>query len=675
MGNYLLQKIVFKLKLLSPQNSLNLYSHSVFMVLYFTKYKSCVLLFITIFFINNVIAQLCPQNIDFENGNFTGWTCSTGSVFDNGGTNSIILSSSGGPQPDRHTLLPRASTAGQMDQYGNFPVNCPNGSGYSVKLGNTSGGHEAEGVSYQFTIPAGSNIYSLLYHYAVVFQNPNHSSQQQPRLEIEVKNITDNRIIDCSSFTFIPGTSLPGFYTSPITDSVLCKAWTPVTINLNGNAGKTIGITFKSADCTFNRHFGYAYIDVNTECNGEFPGASYCTDDTAVNIIGPSGFAGYNWFTNNFATALGTSQNLFLQPPPPTGTPIAVIVTPYNGYGCVDTLYATLIDTLSYQADAGLNTLLCGNAETAVLGVNPKPGFIYEWLPPLGLSNASISNPISNPPATTEYYLSVRNGGGGCRSKDTVLVRKSIVDTSMQLIGKRDFCSVSNDSAVFLVQPQPTIQWYKNDAGINAANARRYKALTQGTYYATLKNAEGCIANTRKETVNIEVPPKGITYPDLYTLKNDVLPLTARNFNGTQIWNPPLYLNNATLLNPDFVAPIATEQQYKINITTAAGCSVTDFQTVKVINEILLFVPNAFTPNGDTKNDFFRPICIGATVQSFKIYNRFGQQIFSATDNEKGWNGKFKGELQMPATYVWYLEAIGVNKKIFSRKGTVILIL
>jgi gliding motility-associated-like protein len=644
------------------------------MVFVFTKYKKCVLLFVSLFFVNIVVAQLCPPNIDFENGSFDGWTCSIGSVFAQGTNNSIVLTSSGGPAPSRHTILPRASTGGEVDEYGGFPVNCPNGSAYSVKLGNTEGGHQAEGVTYEFTIPTTSNTYSLLYHYAVVFQNPNHQAHQQPRLEIEVKNITDNEIIDCSSFTFIPGTSLPGFYPSPRTDSVLCKNWTPVTINLNGNAGKTISITFKSADCTFNRHFGYAYIDVNTECNGEFPGASYCIDDTAINVTGPSGFASYNWYTNNFTTALGNTQNLFLQPPPPTGTSLAVIVTPYNGYGCVDTLYATLIDTLSYRANAGADALLCGIDGNTILGVNPKPGFVYEWIPPLGLSSSSISNPIATPLLTTEYYLSVRNGGGGCRSKDTVLIRKSIVDTSMQLIGKKAFCSVSYDSAVFLVQPQTTIQWYKDDAAINSATLRRYRAPAKGTYFATLKNAEGCIANTRKEIVNIEVPPRGITYPDLFTLKNDILPLAARNLGGTQSWTPPLYLNNATLLNPDFLSPIATNQLYRIDITTAAGCSVTDFQTVKVIDEILFFVPNAFTPNGDALNDFFTPICIGAIVKNFKIYNRFGQQVFSFAENEKGWNGKFKGEQQIPATYVWYLEAVGVNKKIYTKKGTVILI-
>ena len=646
------------------------------MVIKANRFFKKVILFAAIFFsVNIVLAQDCPPNIDFEDGTFTGWTCKIGNVFANGGTNSILLTnSSNAPLPNRHEILPRSTTAGQTDAYGGFPVNCPNGSAFSVKLGNTSGGHQAEGITYQFTIPANRNTYSLLYNYAVVFENPNHQVYEQPRLEIEVKNASDDEIISCSSFTFIPGTSLPGFFVSPATDSVLCKGWTPVTINLNGNAGKTISISFKTADCTFNKHFGYAYIDVNTECNGEFPGASYCTDDTAINVIGPSGFAAYNWYTNNFTTSLGNSQNLNIQPPPPTGTSLAVIVTPYNGYGCVDTLYATLIDTLSYRADAGPDKLLCGGVNS-IIGVNPKPGFIYDWLPPLGLSDATTSNPVADPPASTQYILSVRNGGGGCRSKDTVFIRKSLVDTTLQFIGKNAFCSVSNDSAVFVLRPpQTSIQWYKDNTPINTATAIRYRALSDGEYFAKLSNNDGCVANTRKEKIQIEIPLKGITYPDEYILKNDLLPLLARDFKGTQLWTPPLYLNNAAILNPNFLSPVATDQLYKINIVTAGGCAVTDFQTVHVIDAIKIFVPNAFTPNGDNLNEFFVPICYGATIKLFKVYNRFGQQVFSYEENEKGWNGKFKGEQQIPGTYVWYMEALGVNKKIQTQKGSVILI-
>ena len=97
-----------------------------------------------------------------------------------------------------------SSPGAGLDPYGGFPINCPNGSGRSIKLGNDAGGGLAEGISYEFTIPAGQNEYSLIYHYAVVFQDPNHQQFEQPRMEIEITNVTDNRIIDCSSFTFFP---------------------------------------------------------------------------------------------------------------------------------------------------------------------------------------------------------------------------------------------------------------------------------------------------------------------------------------------------------------------------------------------------------------------------------------------------------------------------------------
>ncbi|RYZ58607.1 MAG: hypothetical protein EOO14_09515, partial [Chitinophagaceae bacterium] len=129
-------------------------------------------------------AQDCPPNIDFETGSFDSWSCHTGSVADVAGTNQMFLYPSG-PVEGRHTIFNRTA-ANELDPYGKFPVVCPNGSGYSIRLGNNTAGTEAEGVSYQFTIPANRNAYSLIYNYAVVFQDPAHLEHQQPRLELEI---------------------------------------------------------------------------------------------------------------------------------------------------------------------------------------------------------------------------------------------------------------------------------------------------------------------------------------------------------------------------------------------------------------------------------------------------------------------------------------------------------
>ena len=148
-------------------------------------------------------AQNCPPNIDFETGTFNGWTCYIGTTAAVNGQNVISLSPSGGPIDNRHTMYAFNSGAG-YDPFGGFPVNCPNGSGYSIRLGNSSAGTEAEGVSYDFVIPANRNEFSLIYHYAVIFQDPAHKPEEQPRFVVEITNVTDDIPIYCSSFTFFP---------------------------------------------------------------------------------------------------------------------------------------------------------------------------------------------------------------------------------------------------------------------------------------------------------------------------------------------------------------------------------------------------------------------------------------------------------------------------------------
>ena len=78
-------------------------------------------------------------------------------------------------------------------------------------------------------------------------------------------------------------------------------------------AGKTIRLFFKTADCTFRRHFGYAYIDVNTECSSEFTGATYCPDDTAVTVTAPYGYQNYAGLTMR-SHGTGNTANTLSQP-------------------------------------------------------------------------------------------------------------------------------------------------------------------------------------------------------------------------------------------------------------------------------------------------------------------------------------------------------------------------
>jgi gliding motility-associated-like protein len=563
-----------------------------------------------------------------------------------------------------------------LDPYGGFPVNCPNGSGHSIKLGNDLGGGEAEGISYEFTIPAGVNVYSLIYHYAVVFQDPNHEEYQQPRMEIEITNITDNMTIDCSSFTFHPyGSLLPGFFVSSNPSDgtpVWCKDWSAVSINLNGMAGKTIRLFFKTADCTFRRHFGYAYIDVNSECSDEFVGATYCPDDTAVNVTAPYGYQNYTWYNSTFTQVLGNQQTISFSPPPAVGTTIAVEVVPYNGYGCLDTLYARLIDTLTVRSNAGRDTLSCNHAMVPI-GANPKPGLIYSWQPAAGLTNPNIANPLASPDVTTVYVLRTNHDGGGCVDIDTVVVRASIIDSSIQLIGKATFCAGYGDSAVLRVKPTDSIQWYKDNLLINGANKTDYKVTQSGSYYARLYNNAGCSITTSKQNILIDKAKPGIRYPLEYAVIDLPITLEARQFGSTVLWSPGINLDNRTSYTPVFKG--STEQLYTIEIKTTTGCTTVDTQLVKIVKSVEIYVPSAFTPNHDGLNDLLRPTLMGIKqLHYFRIYNRWGQLLFETENERTGWDGELHGAPQTTQVVVWIVEGLGVDGRVYLKKGTSTLV-
>ncbi|MDB5197743.1 MAG: gliding motility-associated C-terminal protein [Flaviaesturariibacter sp.] len=567
------------------------------------------------------------------------------------------------------------SGTGETDYYGGFPVSCPNGSGHSIRLGNTDGGAQAEGVSYEFTIPAGQNEYALIYHYAVVFQDPRHQIFEQPRMQIEITNVSDNQTIDCSSFSFTPfGTVLPGFFLSPQgadTLQVWCKNWSAVSVNLNGLAGKTIKLFFKTADCTFRRHFGYAYIDVNTECSSEFTGATYCRDDTLVNVTAPYGYQNYSWFNATTNQTLGSQQTITFDPPPPSGMQIGVELVPYAGYGCLDTLYVRLIDTLKLKANAGLDKSYC--SDPVLLGENPKPGMVYSWSPAGSLSASGIANPRASPSTNTQYVLTVRHDGGGCLSTDTVLVESFPIDTTLRMLGRDKYCVGFGDSAVLLVNPADSIQWFRNGQPIGGAHNTRFQVTGTGSYYALLYNEVGCVLSTVKKEIIVDRAAPGIRYPVHYAAVNVASQLSARKIGDTALWSPGFRLSNPSSYTPAFTG--FADQQYMVALKTLTGCITIDTQLVKTLKDADIYVPSGFTPDGDGRNDVLRPVVAGMkTFRYFRVYNRWGELLYETAAPGAGWDGKLHGILQATQAVVWVAEAERADGSKYVKKGTAVLI-
>src|SRR5476651_102833 len=172
--------------------------------------------------------QPCPTNISFEAGNFSNWVCSLGYVDPNG----VVSVTPGAPQAGRQTIL-RNTSPQARDPYGGFPVNCPNGSNYSIMLGNAAGGHEAEQVSYSYTVPTDKPDFTIVYYYAVVLQTPGHQPFQQPRFTAQITDVSSNTVlssgapksyksdISCGNHVFTASAGLQGFQTSKVSAQVV----------------------------------------------------------------------------------------------------------------------------------------------------------------------------------------------------------------------------------------------------------------------------------------------------------------------------------------------------------------------------------------------------------------------------------------------------------------------
>ena len=478
----------------------------------------------------------CPPNIDFEMGDFSGWQCYVG-TFNGGRVIPLTSLTPSPPTANRHEMLSSVPGNGP-DPYGNFPQNCPNGSGYSIKLGNNQTGRGAEAVSYTFTIPATQNKFSLIYSYAMVLNDggSGHDATSQPRMQVTIDNITDGTPLPCPLDPFVVGSSLQGFLTSvtpgPGNSPVLYRDWVSSSINLDNLAGKTIRIAFITADCSLGGHFGYAYVDVNPQCSSSFVGATFCPDDTAVIISAPPGYETYTWYDGLMGGVIGTGQILTLNPPPLAGDSVNVVLSPFAGYGCTTTLTAILWDTLTVKANAGPDRETCDN-NPVQLGGPATPGLVYRWTPTTGLSNPNISNPIATPSVSTTYTLTVTNSGGGCATPDVVNVDVDILSDSIELIGVASYCTGSGQAAALKVLPHDNIQWYRNNVAIPGAAQTLLNITQTGAYYAIVSSSAGCNRTTAVKQIDIWETPVAKFSPNI----------AVQCFTGNQF----VFTNNSTL--------------------------------------------------------------------------------------------------------------------------------
>lgn len=340
--------------------------------------------------------------------------------------------------------------------------------------------------------------------------------------------------------------------------------------------------------------------------------------------------------------------------------------------GCLnqDSVKVRVVDHVTLQA---MNDTTICQGDTIRLHCQ-SDGLRYTWTPVNQVLNTTAPNPIAVTWNTTSYQVTA--GIGSCTATDRVLVTTVpypvayagadttiCFETPAQLQG-------STEANTYAWLPASTLS---NLTVLNPVATPR--ATT--AYILTAYDNKGC-PKPGYDTVVVQVLPdiNAFAGRDTAVVIGQVLQLQATG-GVSYLWAPGTGLSNTVIANP--VAKYSTPSTgilYKVLVYNEAGCIDSAFIKVKVFQTMpTVFVPNAFTPNRDGKNDLLRPIAVGmARIDYFRIYNRWGQLVFSTSTNEYGWDGTIAGKVQPSGTYVWLVKAVDYTGAPYVQRGTLVLV-
>jgi gliding motility-associated-like protein len=272
----------------------------------------------------------------------------------------------------------------------------------------------------------------------------------------------------------------------------------------------------------------------------------------------------------------------------------------------------------------------------------------------------------------TGLYKLTQQYNSGCSTLDSFYV--GVYPGVQILIANPEVTICEGKSVVLSAAGGDFYQWTPAEGLSSSSIANPTATPSVLTFYnVTASNAFGCrdsasIKVTVLQNVSVDAgPDQNINLGDTIKL-NATVKGTSVNF----FWSPSTFINDIHSPTPT-VYP-AQDVVYTLTAISNVGCgSGVSSAKVKVYKDI--FIPDAFSPNDDGKNDHFRVIAAN-NYKQFKllIYNKWGRIVYSGSNISEAWDGRYKGELQATGAYIYVVEIHGPANKKIVRKGTVMLL-
>lgn len=392
---------------------------------------------------------------------------------------------------------------------------------------------------------------------------------------------------------------------------------------------------------------------------------SECIDASAVTLTGTPG--GGIWSGGVVSTA-----GSFDPATAGAGTHSLIYTVSEPVAGCTDTDTMQFVVHALPLADAGADVSIC---ETESTQLSASGGSSYSWSPTADLSDAGIADPVASPLTTTSYTVLVTDANG-CESTDSVLVSVQVLPTAV--MSGYDVCAGLPVTFTNTSSASSTYTWEFGDGQTSTEQVPTIVYSTGGTYNVVLTATEGNCSDTAVQQVTIfDNPVASFTVDPTEVIAG----LDTVGFNadtaGIASWLWDIGVDE-NFTDPNFTYVYADSGFYTIGliVTNTEGCQDTlllpEYVHVKIPGNV--YIPNAFTPNGDGINDEF--MVFGAGISNFHllVFNRWGEKVFESHDQSQGWNGTYKGKVLNPNVYVYRVTFTLPDNILQKKEGSITLL-